>query len=418
MREKKRVIVIGAGFGGLNAARKLGCIDAEVTLVDQNNHHLFQPLLYQVATAGLSPSQIAQPIRTLFSHQDHITVYQDQVKNIDLEKRMVKLSNSSLSYDYCVVATGAGANYFGHSDWASKAPSLKDIPDATLIRRKILETFEKAEVQSELDRADPKMNFIIIGGGPTGVELAGAISELSRVTLRRDFRKIDPSHSKVILIEAGERLLAGMHPNLSRKVKQKLEKMGVEVILGKRVTEIKEDSLRLDTDEKIESSFVIWAAGVNVPHLSQWFNIESKKSGKIPVEPDCSLPGHPEVFVIGDAADFRHTETGESLAGVAPVAIQQGRFVGKLIKDEINRGEKRERKKFKYFDKGMLATVGRTYAVGEVGKLRFSGLFGWFVWSLVHILYLVGFRNRIFVLLDWIWSYLTFQKGARLIIHR
>jgi NADH dehydrogenase len=410
---RKRVIIVGGGFAGLNAAKILGRYGDElsVVLIDRRNHHLFQPLLYQVAMAGLSPADIAAPIRHLLSPYRNITVLQGEVRRVDVEAGVVQGDFGELSYDYLLLAAGAMHAYFGHEEWEPYAPGLKTVEQATEIRRRVLTAFEKAEAHPEDSRERKRLlTFAIVGGGPTGVELAGAIGEMSRTTLARDFRNIDPKLTRVILIEAGPRILTSFHDELASRATRDLESLGVQVWTNSPVTKVDAHGVEID-DERIDAATVLWAAGVRASEFEALAG-ERDRQHRIVVGPDLSLPGHPEIFVAGDLAHAKD-EAGRPYPGLAPVAMQQGRYVARAILRELA-GEDRGR--FEYVDKGQMATIGRSRAIVEVGKLRFGGRFAWWTWLLVHIYYLTGFHNRLLVLIQWAWSYLTFSRGARLIV--
>lgn len=413
MGEPLHVVIVGAGFGGLAAARALVEAPVRLTIVDRSNHHLFQPLLYQVAMAALSPAEIAVPVRAVFRGEDQISVRMAAVTDVDLVARTLALDDGgALAWDYLIVATGAETNYYGHPEWAAHAPSLKSIEDAIEIRRRVLTALERAESAADEEARRQQLTFVVIGGGPTGLELAGAIAELARPIARSDFRRIDPSSIKVVLVEAGERLLATFDPRLSEKAAQSLAELGVEVRLGQRVTNIDARGVRLD-GEVIASSSVLWTAGVKASGLAAKLGAPLDRGGRVVVGGDCTLPGQPRVFAIGDVARF-DTPAGP-LPGVSPVAMQQGRYVARAIRHDLA-GEPRE--PFHYRDKGSMATIGRSRAVAQIGRLRLSGLIAWLMWLFVHLLYLVSFRNRVSVFVDWCWSYLRFRHGARLITGR
>ncbi len=407
---KPRIVVIGAGFGGLSAARALAHAPVEVTLIDHHNYHLFQPLLYQVATAALSPADIATPIRAILRRQRNATILLARVSGIDPAARIIETETRRIPYDVLVVATGARHAYFGHDEWESVAPGLKTIDDATGIRRRILLAFERAEQVADAAERRRLLTFLIIGAGPTGVELAGALAELGRKALAADFRNIDPRDTRVVLVEAGPRILAAFPESLSAAAKRALEGLGVEVLLGQPVTRCDADGVELG-ERRIEARTILWAAGVEASPAAKWLGAEHDRAGRVLVGPDITLPGHPEIFVIGDTALARDG-TGKPLPGVAPVAKQQGAYVARAIK---NRLAGRPTPPFRYRDYGNLATIGRRAAVADFGVLRLSGRIAWLLWGAVHIFFLIGFRNRVAVLLDWLWAYLTFQRGARLI---
>ena len=409
---RKRVLVIGGGFGGIAAVKALADAPVHVTLVDRSNHYLFQPLLYQVAIAGLSPNEIATPIRSVLRHVDNARVLLAEVTQVDLAARLVLTREcNALEYDYLVLAPGAVSSYFGHHEWAHVAPGLKDLDDAVEIRRRVLLAFEAAEREPDLAEQRRHLTFVVIGGGPTGVELAGAIAELATFVLARDFRAIEPDATRVVLVEGGPRVLAAFDPELSQRAMQSLHEMGVEVQLNTRVTAIDQQGVTIG-GARIEASTVLWAAGVRASPLCERLGLPVDRSGRVLVEPDCSVPGHTEVFVIGDAASLTPAGAAQPLPGVSPVAMQQGRFVARVIADSI---EKRTRRSFRYVDKGSMATIGRRRAVAEVGKLKLSGFIAWLAWLTVHIVYLIDFRSKVVVLFDWAWSYFTYQRGSRLI---
>ena len=408
----KKVVVIGGGFGGLTAAKALRNANVDITLIDKTNHHLFQPLLYQVATAALSPADIAAPIRGILHNQKNVTVIMGEVIRIDVDSKTILLANDQFEYDYLIIAIGSRHSYFGKNNWESFAPGLKTLNDAITIRDKILLSFEKSEVSRDPNEIKKYTTFVVVGGGPTGVEIAGAIAEISKRTLRKEFRHIDPSKTKIILVEAQDRILSIYDPSLSEKGKRSLEKLGVDVRLNTKVEEINDRGVLLNS-EFIETSNVIWAAGNEIPQLIKSLNTELDRAGRVIVENDCSIKNHPDVFVIGDAALMLHKNV--PLPGVAPVAIQQGKYLAKLIAKEIQQSE---RKPFKYFDKGTLATFGRAKAIMQIGKFKVSGFIAWFAWVFIHILYLIGFRNRYKVLAEWIWYYITYRHGIRLIIQK
>jgi NADH dehydrogenase len=407
---RKHVVIIGAGFGGLSAAKELAGSAFEVTLIDRHNYHLFQPLLYQVATAGLAPSDIAAPIRGIVSHARNVNVVLAKVSGVDVQHRAVLAEGRRIPFDYLIAATGAQHAYFGHDDWASYAPGLKTLDDATYVRRRILLAFEKAETEPDAEERRRLLNFVVVGGGPTGVEMAGAIAELAKRALAADFRSIDPREARIILVEAGPRLLAPFDPKLSEAAKRSLEGLGVEVRLGQAVTHCDCGGVALGP-ERIEARTVIWGAGVMASPAGRWLDAETDRAGRVKVEADLSVPGRPNIFVIGDAA-FAAGPDGKPLPGVAPVAKQQGRYVANLVKAR-ERG--REYPPFAYRDFGSLATIGRKRAVAEFGRARITGFPAWVLWSLAHIYFLIGFRSRLIVAMNWAWNYVTFQRGTRLI---
>jgi NADH dehydrogenase len=409
---RPRVVILGAGFAGLTAAQHLAGADLEVILVDRQNYHLFQPLLYQVATAGLSPAQIAAPVRSVLRRQQNATVRLAKVTGIDKAARQVETSEGHIAYDWLIVATGARHAYFGHDEWEPFAPGLKRIEDATALRRRILLAFERAENAAADMMRQRELTFVVVGGGPTGVELAGAIAELAKKALARDFRNIDPRQTRIILIEAGERVLAAFPPSLSADAKRGLEKLGVEVRLGAMVTDVGAMGVVIDGREGIESDCVIWAAGVAASPAAEWLGAEKDRAGRVKVEPDLSLPGHPEIFVVGDTA-LVLGEHGRPVPGLAPAAKQQGAFVARLIRRRA-KGETAAAR-FRYRNFGTLATIGRAAAVADFGWLRVSGFLAWLLWGMIHVFFLIGYRNRILVLTEWLWAYVSFQRGARLI---
>lgn len=406
---RPRVVIVGAGFGGLAAARALGDRELDVTVIDRANHHLFQPLLYQVATAGLSPADIAAPIRSILRRFRNVDVRMDEVVGLDLGERWVLLADTEpLRFDYLVLATGATHSYFGHGDWAEYAPGLKSIEDAVAMRRKILMAFERAENHPEM--AERTLTFAIVGGGPTGVEMAGAIAELARRTLVRDFDHIEPQSAKILLLEGGTRLLSSFPEGLSRRAEADLRALGVDVRLGTRVTRIGADFLEVG-DDTIHAGCIVWAAGVAATPAAHWLGVESDRAGRVPVDERLEVAGIRDVFVVGDLA-----ATTSALPGIAPVAMQGGRYVAKVIQARV--AGRPDPGVFRYVDKGNLATIGRKRAVGELRGVGFSGFAAWFVWLSVHIFYLIGFRNKLLVLLQWAWSYMTWERGARLIVGR
>lgn len=408
---QKKIIIIGAGFGGLTSAKHLADSDFDITVIDKTNHHLFQPLLYQVATAALSPSDIAVPIRSLLSNYKNIKVILDEVVSIDKHNRAVQLKNSTLNYDYLIVAVGSRHSYFGNNDWEELAPGLKTLTDALVIREKIIEALELAEIENNIDLRRKYLTFVIVGGGPTGVELAGAIAEIAKETMIKDYKNFRPDDTKIILIEATDRILSSFDKKLSEQAKEDLEKMGVEVKLNTKVENISDEGV-YTTQGFIPSKTIIWAAGNQASPLLKSLDAETDRAGRIIVNKDCSLPGNPEVFIIGDAAHFRD-ENGKVLPAVAQVAIQQGKFVTGIIKNEI---QIEKRPVFKYKDKGTMATIGKAKAVAEIKGLKLTGLIAWLTWSFVHIFFLIGFRNRLRVMIEWIWYYLTKRHGTRLIV--
>ena len=411
--DRPRVVIIGAGFGGLNAAKRLESAPVDVTIIDKRNHHLFQPLLYQVATAGLADSDVATPIRLQTRKSKDTKVLLARATGIDLDKQCVEAEGASpVPYDYLIVAAGARTNYRGDQAAEQHGVGLKSLEDALKIRGKVLSAFEAAELQSTAEGRRECLTFVVVGGGPTGVELAGALAELSRHTLRDQFRSFQPGDARVILAEVGPQLLAGYRQSLADAAREQLEDLGVEVRLDARVGDIQEGSICID-GQRVCTSVLCWAAGVEPVPLARMLG-EQASDGRVKVEQDCSLPGHPNVFVIGDMAHQAPDGSGEPLPGVAPVAVQQGKYVANVIRKELSKGSG-ARKPFSYRDKGMMATVGRSRAVVERGRLAMSGTLAWLAWLVVHIFFLVGFRNRISVFINWAYSYLTYQRGHRVI---
>ena len=408
----KKVVIVGGGFAGLNAAKSLGRNnDVEVTLVDRRNHHLFQPLLYQVATAGLSPADIAAPIRGILSSYKNVRVIQGELSGVNVDDNQITTDFGVLDYDYLLLACGASHSYFGKDEWESVAPGLKTIENATDIRRRILTAFEEAERIGDPETRRKHLTFVIVGGGPTGVELAGAIGEMSRFTLAKDFRQIDAKSTRVFLIEAGPRILAAFPPELADRAARDLENLGVQIWTSSRVTQMDQDGVTVG-EERIAASTVIWAAGVKAEEIRDGLDVETDRQGRIVVGPDLTIEGADNVFVAGDQANFK-TPDGSSLPGMAPVAVQQGIFVARTILGDIAGKPRRE---FKYRDKGIMATVGRNKAIMKSGKWQMTGRLAWLAWLVVHIYFLTGFKNRLFVVMQWAWSYLTFRRGARLIV--
>ncbi len=409
-KTKPRVVIVGGGFGGLNAARSLVKDPVQIIIVDRKNHHTFQPLLYQVATAGLSPGEIAAPIRGVFRGDDNVTVLLEEVEGFDLERRVVRTSEQELAYDYLIVAAGATHAYFGHDEWEPLAPGLKTIEDALEIRRRVLLSFELAERQALSGASEEALNFVVVGGGATGVELAGTLAEIAHHVLAKEFRSIDPSRARIILLEGGPRVLPAYTEDLSRSAEDQLRRLGVEVRTGSLVTSIEPGAVRVG-ETRIVAPVVLWAAGVAASFLGKELGVPCDRAGRVLVQPDLSIPGHPEVFVVGDLASLKD-EHGKVLPGVAPVAIQEGKFVAKAIRRDLA-GQPRGH--FHYWDKGSLATIGRAAAVAQFGKIHISGFVAWLSWLFIHIFFLIGFRNRILVFIQWAWSYITYERGARLI---
>jgi NADH dehydrogenase len=418
-----RVVIVGAGFGGLNAAKTLARAPVQITVIDQKNFHTFQPLLYQVATAGLSPGEIAAPIRSILRSHKNIEVLMADVTGFDLDRRTVMTSGANIPFDYLIVAAGATHSYFGHNDWEPYAPGLKTIEDALEIRRRVLLTFELAERQAAVGEPATPLNFVIVGGGPTGVELAGTLSEIARHALAHEFRSIDPARTHILLLEGGPRVLPAYAEDLSRSAQEQLNHLGVEVRTSTMVTQIEPGAVYAG-NTRLPATVVLWAAGVAASPLGKKLGAPVDRAGRVLVQPDLSVPGHPKVFVIGDLAVLKD-EHGKMLPGVAPVAIQEGRFVAKLIHKEAGApplsrssrqgGDFDSRPTFHYWDKGSLATIGRAAAVAEFGRIHISGYVAWLSWLFVHILFLIGFRNRLLVFIQWAWSYVTYERGARLI---
>lgn len=408
--QKPQVVVIGAGFAGLTAAKRLRGADVEITIVDRQNHHLFQPLLYQVATAALSPGDIAFPIRAVFERDKNVRTLLAEAREIDLDGKRVLLDEGELVYDYLIVATGARHSYFGRDEWADHAPGLKSLRDALAIRRKIFLAFERAEREEDPKKREALLTFVVIGGGPTGVELGGAIAEIARQVLVEDFRAIDPSDARVILVEAGPRVLAAYDEELSAKAEQSLRSLGCWVWINKMVTDIGADYVQLG-EQRLDSCTVLWAAGVQASRLGKMLDPDADRAGRVHVAEDLSLPGRPEVSVCGDLSLFAYGRD-RPVPGVAPAAMQQGQHAAKNILRAL---EDRPPQPFRYNDKGMLATIGRAAAVAQIGKLRLSGLIAWLAWLFIHVLFLIGFRNRAAVIFNWAWAYVKSRRAARLI---
>jgi NADH dehydrogenase len=414
------VVIVGGGFGGLMAALSLRRAAVRLTLIDRSNHHVFQPLLYQVATAALSPAQIAAPIRHILAKQPNCTVWMAEATRVDASRRTVMLTDGELPYDYLVLAAGATHSYFGHAEWARYAPGLKTVADAVEIRQRLLLAFEQAERLSTPEAQQPYLTFVIVGGGPTGVEMAGAISEIACETARRDFRNIDTANTRVILVEATERLLGSYPEALARRAEKDLAELGVEVRLRSRVTLIDGQAVTITTaqgTEVIPTRNVLWAAGVQANPLGATIGVPLDRNGRVPVESDLSVPGHPEIFVIGDLAHAKEARTGHPVPALAPAALQMGRHVAGIISAETGRRprERSARPGFQYADRGLLATIGRKRAIAALGPFQFAGLLAWLLWCIVHIFFLITFRQKVLVMIEWIWSYVTFTGGARLI---
>lgn len=409
-RNCPRVVVIGAGFAGLNAAKRLKHLPVQVTVVDRKNHHTFQPLLYQVALAVLSPAEIASPVRAVLRHNSNVEVVLGEVTSFDLTKRLVLIDDLELPYDFLIVAAGATHAYFGHPEWQQFAPGLKTIEDAIEIRRRVLLTFEIAEREALAGRPHPPLNFVVIGGGPTGVELAGAIADISKRYMEHDFRAIDPSRARIILLEGAPRILPVYPEDLSASAENQLREMGVEVRTKTMVTNVAPGLVTVGT-EKIPANVILWGAGVSASPLGRMLGAPIDKAGRVLVAPDLSVPGHAEVFVIGDLASVK-MRNGRPVPGLAPAAIQMGRFAARQIQRSV---EGKPREEFVYLDKGSLATIGRSHAVADLGKLHFSGYLAWLAWLFIHLFFLIGFRNRILVMMEWAWAYITYKSSARLI---
>jgi NADH dehydrogenase len=414
------VIIVGGGFGGLSAARALAGAAVDVTLVDRHNHHLFQPLLYQVATASLSPAEIASPIRAILRGATNVEVLMGEVVDVDVDRREVRLERGkTLSYDHLILATGAGPSYFGHDDWQPMAPGLKSLADALDIRERLLLAFERAECEDDPAQRRRLTTVLVIGAGPTGVELAGAIAELGRRGLNREFRRVDPAETRVILVEAGLKALPTFPDRLAAEAVRSLQRLGVEVRLGSPVREIGPEGVMIG-DERVEAAVVLWAAGVAATPVSQWLGATGDRAGRVAVGPDLTLEGHPEISIIGDVAVTKGTD-GRPLPGLAPVATQQGSYVARRIRALTSGVTAHD--PFRYRDRGNLATIGRNYAVadlpaGPFGRVRLDGFVGWMLWSIIHVYFLIGFRNRVIVALSWLWSYVTRRAGARLVTGR
>ncbi|MFL6300909.1 MAG: NAD(P)/FAD-dependent oxidoreductase [Terriglobales bacterium] len=414
MADAPHVVIIGAGFGGLYAAGTLAKKHVRITVIDRKNHHTFQPLLYQVATAKLSPADIASPIRSVLGRYKNVHVLLDEAIRFDLANKKVQLkTGEELAYDYAILATGATHAYFGHEEWATLAPGLKSLEDAVEIRRRVLLAFEMAEREALIDGKRPMLNFVIVGGGPTGVELAGSIAEIAQKVMAKDFRGIDPTRARVVLLEAGQRILPAYPEDLSRSAERQLRNLGVDVLVGRAVTGVQPGKV-LVGEEVMASNVTLWAAGVKASPLGNILGAPTDRAGRVKVLQDLTLPEHPEVFVIGDLADIKDKK-GKPVPGVAPAAIQQGKAAARNVWRSVQ-GKPRE--DFYYFDKGSLATIGRGAGIAELGRIHLSGLIAWIAWLTVHIFFLIGFRNRVLVFIQWAWAYFTFESGARLITGR
>lgn len=414
--EKKfHIVVVGAGFGGLTFCKHFQMADARITLVDRTNHHLFQPLLYQVATCGLSAPDIAQPVRAILSDREDITVLLDNVTGFDLAQKKILLDKHTLDFDFLVLAMGGQTSYFGHPEWEQFAPGLKTLDDALRIRSHVLLAFEKAENEADTAEHDKLMTIVVVGGGPTGVELAGSFAELTRSVLSHDFRRIDPTQARIILLEGSPRILSHLPPELSASAQRQLEALGVQVRPATMVKNISAGKVELAGGEIISAENILWAAGVSATPLTKKLGVDLDRAGRVKVSPDLSVPGQPEIFAIGDLALVLEND-GKPVPGVSPAAMQMGRHVAKIIEHEIRFGGKPAvRPAFKYWDKGTMATIGRSAAVAWVGRFQFSGLLAWLAWLFIHLIFLVGFRNRISVLFQWAYSYFSYKRSARII---
>lgn len=414
---KPRILVVGCGFGGLTFAQSFKG-EATVTVVDKQNHHLFQPLLYQVAMAGLSAPEIAEPIRSIFRKKPDIATVMDKVESIDLSTNSVRLElTGTVGYDYLVLAIGGRTSYFGNDHWAEHAPGIKTLDDAMRVRRTVLTSFELAEAIDNVKERQMLTTIVVVGGGATGVELAGAMAELTRVVFKRDFRRINPADARIVLVDGGDRLLSAFPEKLSASAKKQLEGLGVEVMLNTRVSDIDPEGVSLNNGERIDTRNVLWGGGIQAPSLTKTLNVELGAGGRIVVGPDLSIPGHPNAFVIGDVADVTLPD-GAKAPGLAPAAMQMGRHVANTIGHEIKQGGRtpEDRPAFDYRDKGTMATIGRYHAIADIGPFHFSGPLAWLAWLVVHLMLLIGFRNKVVVLVQWFYSYVTFRRGARIII--
>lgn len=409
---RPHVVIVGSGFAGIAAAKALNGVEADLTLIDRTNHHLFQPLLYQVATAALSPADIATASRVLLRRQSHATVLMAEVTGIDPERRLVHLAEArDLSYDYLILATGAAYSFFGHDEWAEHAQVLKTLDDALAIRERLLGAFEQGEQCDDPDAIRRLLTFVVVGAGPTGVEMAGTIAELARTTLARDFKHIDPRSARIILCEAGDRALSAFSPSLSTYARSALERLGVEVRLGEAVTDIDATGLVV-AGQRIDAASVIWCAGTEARPAARWLGAAAARNGAVKVLPDCSVPGHPEIFAVGDVSSFADG-TGRPLPGLAPVAKQQGRYVGQVIKARLTGAPAPA--PFRYRDLGTMAIIGRSSAIAHLGRVDLTGFLAWLTWSLVHLMLLVDFRSRLSVYMNWSWAWFTYGRGARLL---
>ena len=413
---RPHILVVGCGFGGLTFCRNFRG-DARITVVDKQNHHVFQPLLYQVAMAGLSAPDVSEPIRSIFRKRPSVETIMDTVNSIDLDRKTACLAlGGELAYDYLVLAAGGRTSYFGHDEWAQYAPGIKTLDDAMRVRRKVLTSFELAEAISDAQERQRLTTIVVVGGGPTGVELAGAMAELARVVFRRDFRRINPAEARIVLIDGGERLLSTFPEKLSHSALKQLEALGVEVRLNTRVQHIDGDGVELNDGQHIATRNVLWGGGIQAPDLTRTLGVELGSGGRVIVGPDLSIPGHPEAFVIGDIADLTLPD-GTKAPGLAPAAIQMGKHLAKQLRKEIGTGpvQPKDRPVFTYLDKGTMATIGRKRAIADIGPFEFSGLLAWLSWLVVHLLLLIGFRNKIVVMVQWFYAYVTFRRGARII---
>jgi NADH:ubiquinone reductase (H+-translocating) len=411
LQAQPRVVIVGAGFGGLEAAKALRHAPVQVTVIDRWNHHLFQPMLYQVATAGLSIEDISAPIRRIFYRRANTSVLMAEVTGVDTQEKRVLTAARAIPYDYLILATGASSNYFGHEEWKLLAPGLKSLQEALALRRQILGAFEAAENEPDPKQRQALLTFVLVGGGPTGVELAGAIAELAHRALAHDFQRIHPDSARIVLVEGEPRIIPTFPARLTRKAHKKLEQLGVEVRTGVHVTAISADGVMIG-GEYLPAKNVIWTAGVKASPAGSWLFADVDHAGRVKVEPDLTVPDHPNIFVIGDTACV--LQQGKLLPGLSPVAMQEGRYVAKVIIDRVT--GKEQPQPFHYHDKGTLATIGRAFAVVDIGPLRFTGFLAWLTWIGVHIFYLIGFRNRLLVLIQYAWAYVTFQPGARIIL--
>ena len=412
--KKPHVLIVGGGFAGLHCAKGLADADVEITLADQHNYHLFQPLLYQVATAVLSPADIASPIRNILRNQQNVSVVLTRLLSIDAKRKLVKFSRGDVAYDYLVLATGASHSYFGRDNWEEQAPGLKSVDDALEIRRRVLLAYEAAEWENDNEARQAELTFVVVGGGPTGVEMSGALQEIAAKTIPKDFRHIDTTTARIILVEAADRLLMALPQKLGERALQDLQQMGVQVRLNSIVTDLREGEVQIG-DEILPAKNVIWAAGVRGSKVAETLNVELDRQGRVIVADDLSVPGHSEIFVIGDLAHVTDKKTSQLVPGVAPAAIQMGRYVASSICRHL---KGKEHSAFEYHDKGSMATIGRNRAVASIAGWHFTGFFAWSIWSLVHIVPLIGFRNKLSVIFSWLWSYLSLSKSARLITGR